>query len=159
MNRLSVERRAQVIGCLCEGMSVRATVRLTGVAKNTIVKLLAELGEACADFADGAFQNLDISRVEADEIWSFCYAKQKNVPEEFVGTPGYGDVWTWTAIDADTKLIPSWLVGERTREDCFTFMADLKSRIRVGNRIQLTTDGHRLYSCITTSAACVRRSV
>jgi IS1 family transposase len=145
MNRLSVERRAQVIGCLVEGMSIRATVRTTGVAKNTIVKLLAELGEACTEYQDGAFQNLDIARVEADEIWSFCYAKQKNVPEEFQGTPGYGDVWTWVAIDADTKLVPSWLVGERTTQDCWVFLSDLKSRIRVGNRIQLTTDGFGSY--------------
>lgn len=145
MNKLSTERRAQVIGCLCEGMSIRATVRVTGVAKNTIVKLLADLGEACADFQDGAFQNLDVKRVEADEIWSFCYSKQKNVPEEFQDTPGYGDVWTWVAIDADTKLVPSWLVGERTTQDCWVFLSDLKSRIKVGNRIQLTTDGFGSY--------------
>ncbi len=88
MNRLSVERRAQVIGCLVEGMSIRATVRTTGVAKNTVVKLVADLGEACAEYQDAALTNLDIQRVEADEIWSFCYSKQKNVPEEFVGTPG-----------------------------------------------------------------------
>jgi IS1 family transposase len=145
MNRLSVERRAQVVGCLCEGMSIRASVRTTGVAKNTIVKLLTDLGEACADYMDGAFQNLDIKRVEADEIWSFCYAKQKNVPEDFKETPGYGDVWTWVAIDADTKLVPSWLVGERTTQDCYVFLADLKSRLRVGQRIQLTTDGFGSY--------------
>ena len=144
MNRLSTERRAQVIGCLCEGMSIRATVRVTGVAKNTIVKLLADLGEAAAEYMDGVFQNLDVHRVEADEIWSFCYSKQKNVPEEFRDTPGYGDVWTWVAIDADTKLVPSWLVGERTTRDCYVF-PDLKSRIKVGNRIQLTTDGFGSY--------------
>jgi IS1 family transposase len=145
MNRLSVERRAQVIALLCEGMSIRATVRATGVAKNTIVKLLADLGEACADYMDGAFQNLDIQRVEADEIWSFCYSKQKNVPEEFQGTPGYGDVWTWVAIDADTKLVPSWLVGERTTQDCYVFLSDLKSRLLPNARIQLTTDGFGSY--------------
>src|SRR5258707_370503 len=121
MNRLSTERRAQVVGCLVEGMSIRATVRITGVAKNTIVKLLADLGAACSEYQDGAFNNLDSKIIEADEIWSFCYSKQKNVPEEFQGTPGYGDVWTWTAIDAETKLVPSWLVGERTVADCYTF--------------------------------------
>lgn len=144
-NRLSTVRRAQVIGCLCEGMSIRATVRTTGVAKNTIVKLLADLGTACADYQDGAFQNLDTRVVECDEIWSFCYAKQKNVPEDFKDTPGYGDVWTWVAIDAESKLVASWLVGERTVQDCYTFLADLKSRLKVGNRIQLSTDGLGLY--------------
>src|SRR5712692_9634777 len=106
MNRLSTEQRAQAIGCLVEGMSIRAISRTTGVARNTIDKLLSDLGEACADYQDGALTNLPTKRVEADEIWSFCYAKQKNVPEDFVGTPGYGDVWTWVAIDADTKLVP-----------------------------------------------------
>jgi hypothetical protein len=127
-------------------MSIRATVRTTGVAKNTVVKLLADLGEACTEYQAGAFQNLDIQRVEADEIWSFCYSKQKNVPEEFQGTPGDGDVWTWTAIDADTKLVPTWLVGERTTQDCYVFLSDLKSRLRVGQRIQLTTDGFGSYA-------------
>ncbi len=122
MNRLSTEQRAQVIGCLVEGMSMRAIARTTGVARNTIDKLLNDIGEACAEYQDGMLINLDIQRIEADEIWSFCYAKQKNVPEEFVGTPGYGDVWTWVAIDADTKLVPSWLVGERTTQDCWVFL-------------------------------------
>ncbi|MGD1011279.1 MAG: DDE-type integrase/transposase/recombinase [Acidimicrobiales bacterium] len=140
MNRLGTERRAQVIGCLVEGMSIRATVRVTGVAKNTIVKLLCDLGAACSEYQDGVFNNLDCKVVECDEIWSFCYSKQKNVPEEHKGTYGYGDVWTWAAIDADTKLVPSWLVGERTMADAYTFLADLKSRLR-NARIQLTTDG------------------
>ncbi len=126
-------------------MSIRATVRVTGAAKNTIVKLLADLGEACADYMDGEFQNLDTRRVEADEIWAFCYAKQRNVPEDFKDTPGYGDVWTWVAIDADTKLVPSWLVGERTLQDCWVFLADLRSRLKPGQRIQLTTDGFSTY--------------
>jgi IS1 family transposase len=140
MNKLSTERRAQVIGCLVEDMSIRATVRVTGVAKNTIVKLLCDLGHACSEYQDGVFNNLDCKVVECDEIWSFCYAKQKNIPEEHQGEYGYGDIWTWTAIDADTKLVPSWLVGERTMADCYTFLADLKSRLR-NARIQLTTDG------------------
>jgi IS1 family transposase/lambda repressor-like predicted transcriptional regulator len=151
MNRLSTEKRAQIIGCLVEGMSMRAISRTAGVSRNTIDKLLGDLGEACAEFQDGALTNLDVKRVEADEIWSFCYAKQKNVPEDFKDTPGYGDVWTWVAIDADTKLVPSWLVGERTTQDCYVFMADLKSRIRTGNRIQLTTDGFSSYPPVVDS--------
>jgi IS1 family transposase len=143
MNRLSTERRGQVVSCLVEGMSIRGTVRVTGVAKNTIVNLLTQLGEACADYQDGVLRNLDTVRVEADEIWSFCYSKQKNVPEEFQDTFGYGDMWTWTAIDADTKLVPAWLVGERTNRDCFFFLSDLHSRLK--NRVQLTTDGHQPY--------------
>ncbi len=142
-NILNSERRAQVVSCLVEGMSIRATVRVTSVAKNTIVKLLNDLGEACAEFQDGALTNLDCKVIECDEIWSFCYAKQKNVPEQFIGTPGYGDVWTWVAIDADTKLVPSWLVGERTNRDAYVFLSDLKSRLK--GRVQLTTEGHKPY--------------
>ena len=145
MNQLSTERRGQIVSLLVEGMSMRAISRATGVARNTIDKLLSDLGKACADFQDRTLYNLDTQRVECDEIWSFCYAKQKNVPDEFVGTPGYGDVWTWTAIDAETKLIPSWLVGERTTQDCYTFLADLRRRIKPGHRIQMTTDGFGSY--------------
>jgi IS1 family transposase len=143
MNRLSTKKRAQIIGCLVEGNSIRATVRMTGAAKNTIVKLLADLGEACAEYQDGVFQDLPCKVLEADEIWSYCYAKQKNVPEQFKGTPGYGDVWTFTAICADTKLVPSWLVGERTADDAEYFLTDLASRM--SDRIQLSTDGHVIY--------------
>ena len=143
MNRLTTEQRARIIGCLVEGNSVRATVRMTGAAKNTIVKLLADLGEACTEYQDGIFQDLPCTVVEADEIWSYCYSKQKNVPEQFKGTPGYGDVWTFTAICADTKLVPSWLVGERTSDDAYVFLCDLAGRME--NRIQLSTDGHRMY--------------
>jgi len=143
MNRLSTEKRAQIIGCLVEGNSIRATVRMTGAAKNTITKLLADLGEACADFQDGEFQSLPCKVVEVDEIWSYCYAKAKNVPEQFKGTPGYGDVWTFTAICADTKLVPSWLVGERTSTDAEVFLTDLAGRM--SDRIQLSTDGHVIY--------------
>src|SRR4051812_38735580 len=132
MNRLSIEQRAQIVGCLVEGMSMRAISRTTGVARNTIDKLLRDLATAAGAYMDAHLRNLDIDRVECDEIWSFCYAKQKNVPEDFQGTPGYGDVWTWVAIDADTKLIPSFLVGERTTEDCFAFMADLRDRMLPG---------------------------
>jgi IS1 family transposase len=143
MNRLSTEKRAQIIGCLVEGNSIRATVRMTGAAKNTITKLLADLGEACAEYQDGVLQDLPCKVVEVDEIWSYCYAKQKNVPEQFKGTPGYGDVWTFTAICADTKLAPTWLVGERTSDDAEFFLTDLASRLE--GRIQLSTDGHRIY--------------
>jgi IS1 family transposase len=143
MNRLSTEKRAQIIGCLVEGNSIRATVRMTGAAKNTITKLLADLGEVCAEYQDGAFQDLPCKVVEADEIWSYCYSKQTNVPEQFKGTPGYGDVWTFTVICADTKLVPSWLVGERTKDDAEVFLCDLASRM--AGRIQLSTDGHGMY--------------
>jgi IS1 family transposase len=151
MNRLSTERRGQVVSLLCEGMSIRSIVRMTGVAKNTVTKLLVDLGSACAEYQDAALTNLRPERMECDEIWSFCYAKQKNVPEEFQDTPGYGDVWTWVAVDADTKLVPSWLVGERTLADAYTFIADMRSRIDPSHRIQLTTDGLRLYIDVVDS--------
>lgn len=143
MNRLTTEKRAQIIGCLVEGNSIRATVRITGAAKNTITKLLTDLGAACAVYQDQVLRDLPCKTIECDEMWGFCYAKQKNVPTEHQGTFGYGDVWTWIAICADTKLVPSWLVGERTTEDCLAFMTDLKSRM--SNRIKLSTDGHQTY--------------
>jgi IS1 family transposase len=143
MNRLSTDKRAQIIGCLVEGNSIRATVRMTGAAKGTITKLLADLGGACADYQDQILRDLPCKVIEADEIWAYCYAKQKNVPEEFKGTPGYGDVWTYTALCADTKLIPTWLVGEQGADDAFEFMRHLAGRM--ANRIQLTTDGNRIY--------------
>lgn len=116
---------------------------MTGVAKNTIVKLLADLGEACSEYQDKAFRNLKCRKIQCDEIWSFCHAKEKNVPKKKQGKFGYGDVWTWTAIDADTKLVPSWLVGRRNAKAAKVFMEDLASRL--ANRVQLTTDGHRAY--------------
>ncbi len=143
MNRLSTEKRAQILGCLVEGMSIRATVRATGAAKNTVTKLVTDLGEACQDYLDTLMQDLPCQRIEADEIWAFCYAKQKNVPEEHQGTFGYGDIWTFVAIDADTKLVPSWLVGERNSLDAEFFMRDLASRLRY--RVQLTTDAASIY--------------
>jgi IS1 family transposase len=144
MNRLSDEKRTAVVGCLVEGLSIRATVRMTGVAKNTVAKLIVDIGNACSEYQDEKLRGLSCKRIQADEIWSFCYAKQKNVPEEHRGEYGYGDVWTWTAICADTKLVPCWLVGERTSEDCRDFMGDLAGRL--SNRIQLTTDGLALYT-------------
>lgn len=143
MNRLTTEKRAQIIACLVEGNSIRATVRMTGAAKNTVTKLLVDLGAACADYQDKTLRGLPCTTLECDEIWSFCYAKQKNIPDEHKGTFGYGDVWTWTAICADTKLVPSWLVGERTTADAWIFMNDLASRLT--NRVQLTTDGLNAY--------------
>jgi IS1 family transposase len=143
VNRLSTDQRAQIVSCLCEGMSLRATTRVTGAAKNTISKLLVELGGACAGYQAAALFDLPCKNIQCDEIWSFCYSKQKNVPDEHRGEFGYGDVWTWTALCADTKLVPSWLVGERTAEDAEVFMRDLASRL--ANRVQLTTDGLRLY--------------
>jgi IS1 family transposase len=143
VNRLSTDKRAQIVSCLCEGMSIRATVRVTGAAKNTVTKLLVELGGACAEYQHAALFDLPCTNIQCDEIWSFCYAKRKNVPDEHRDEFGYGDVWTWTAICADTKLVPSWLVGERTAEDAEVFIRDLASRL--ANRVQLTTDGLRLY--------------
>jgi IS1 family transposase len=140
MNRLTTERRAQVISALVEGNSIRATVRMTSAAKNTVTKLLVDLGAACAEYQDRVLRDLPCTTLEVDEIWAYCYSKQKNVPDEHKGTFGYGDVWTWTALCADTKLVPAWLVGERTIDDAWIFFEDLKKRLT--NRVQLTTDGH-----------------
>lgn len=143
MNKLSNEKRAQVIAALVEGNSIRATVRMTGVAKNTIVKLLADVGNVCWRYQYDHLRNLNTKRIQCDEIWSFCYAKDKNVPAEHKGELGYGSVWTWTAIDADTKLILSWMVGDRDAGYATEFMHDIK--MRLANRVQLTTDGHKCY--------------
>lgn len=144
MNRLSTERRGQVIACLVEGMSIRGTVRVTGAAKNTIAKLLVDVGVAASQYQDRVLRGLPCRVIECDEIWSFCYSKAKNVPIKHEGEFGYGDVWTWTAIDADTKLVPSWFVGKRDNQDCYTFLSDLRSRLAPG-RVQLTTDGLASY--------------
>jgi IS1 family transposase len=143
MNNLPIERQIQVISALVEGNSIRATVRMTGAAKDTVVKLLARVGEACADYQRRTLRNLPCKRLQCDEIWSFCYAKEKNVPQELRGKFGYGDVWTWTALCADTKLIACWRVGDRDAWNAQHFMYDLSSRL--ANRVQLTTDGHRVY--------------
>jgi len=143
MNRLNTEKRVQVLKCLVEGNSIRSTVRITGVAKNTVVKLLVDVGKACSEYQDKAFHNLSCKRLQCDEIWSFCYAKEKNVPNTLKGQFGYGDVWTWTAIDADTKLVPSWLIGDRSAKTGYVFMKDLASRLK--HRVQLTSDGHKAY--------------
>ena len=142
MNRLGSAKRVQVVKCLVEGSSVRATVRMTGVAKNTVAKLLVDLGTACSEYQDGRFRNLPCKRVQCDEIWSFVGAKAKNVPVDRE-SEGWGDVWTWTAIDADTKLVPCWMVGARDFFSAKAFIGDLASRLR--DRVQLSTDGHRPY--------------
>jgi IS1 family transposase len=143
MNKLNRTKQAQVIAALVEGCSVNATVRMTGVAKNTILKLLADLGTACIEYQDRNLRNLKCTRIQCDEIWQFCYAKEKNVPEEMKGKFGVGDVWTWVAIDADTKLIPSYMLGNRDAETAAAFIEDLASRL--ASRIQLTTDGLGVY--------------
>jgi IS1 family transposase len=142
-NKLSNEKRAQILSCLCEGMGVNAATRITGTSKNTVLKLLAAAGEACAKYQDEAMRNLTCKRIECDEIWSFVGMKQKNVPQELEGILGYGDVYTWTAIDAETKLIPCWHVGTRDLDSAKAFISDLSSRL--ANRVQLTTDGHKAY--------------
>ena len=143
MNKLNRARRAQVIAAIVEGTSINATVRITGVAKNTILKLLADAGNACADYQDRVLRNLTCKRIQCDEIWQFCYAKEKNVPEELRGKFGYGDVWTWVAIDADTKLVPAFMLGNRDFSTARAFIGDLAARL--ASRIQLTTDGLKVY--------------
>lgn len=143
MNKLSLERQAQIVKSLVEGNSIRSTARITGTAINTVVKLLIDLGSACLDYQDMIMRNLPLKRLQCDEIWSFVYAKAKNVPIEHQGEFGYGDVWTWTAIDADTKLVPCWRVGVRDSREAYLFMKDLAGRL--ANRVQLTTDGHKAY--------------
>lgn len=141
MNKKSVKDRAQILRCLVEGNSIRSTVRLTGASKNTITKLLVEVGKACADFQNNHLVNLPCKRLQVDEIWSFVYSKQKNTPEERQGEAG--DVWTWTAIDAETKLVPSWCIGSRDADTASLFVDDLASRLT--KRVQLTSDGLKIY--------------
>ena len=144
MNQLTKEKRVAVLRCLVEGNSIRSTVRITGVAKNTVTKLLVDAGRVCAEYQDKHLRNLPCKRIQVDEIWSFCYSKQKNVPADKQGEFGYGDVWTWTALDADTKLVPCWLVGTRDGGAAFEFIDDLRKRL--ANRVQLTSDGHKVYA-------------
>ena len=143
MNKLDAARQAQVVAALVEGNSIRATVRMTGVAKNTIAKLLVALGNACSAYLDKHLVNLPCKRVQLDEIWSFVGAKQKNITQEMADSRACGDVWTWVAIDADTKLICSYFVGQRDGGCATEFVKDLEKRL--ANRIQLTTDGHKVY--------------
>jgi IS1 family transposase len=144
MNKLSRERRAAIIRCLVEGNSVRSTCRITGAEKRTVLRLLVAAGKACAEYQDKALRNLKCRRVQCDEIWSFIEMKQKTANRKGRKGFGVGDVWTWTAIDADTKLVPSWYLSEtRDAGAAYEFMSDLESRL--AHRIQLTTDGHRAY--------------
>ena len=143
MNQLNIKTRAQIIGLLVEGNSMRSITRLVGCSINTVTKLLIEVGTVCNQYQHETLRNLNCKRIQCDEIWAFCGMKEKNVPDERKGEYGYGDVYTWTGIDADTKLMVSYMVGNRDAEYAALFMDDLASRL--SNRVQLTTDGHRPY--------------
>jgi IS1 family transposase/lambda repressor-like predicted transcriptional regulator len=143
MNKLSRQKRAQIVAALVEGNSIRATVRMTGASKNTVSKLLVDLGEVCADYQHKVLRGLSCKKIQCDEIWAFCYAKKKNLPEDKKDVYGYGDVWTWVAIDPDSKLVVSWLVGLRNADYARAFMFDLADRLT--SRVQLTTDGLHAY--------------
>jgi IS1 family transposase len=143
MNKLDAKARAQILHLLCEGSSIRAVTRLTGASKNTVTKLLVDAGRACTDYQDRAFRNLSCKRIQVDEIWSFVGSKHTNTSAEKKATGEAGDCWTWTAIDADTKLMPSWLVSDRSADSALEFMLDLQGRL--ANRVQLTSDGHGAY--------------
>ena len=143
MNRLSVAKRATIINLLVEGASVRSVSRVTGASINTITKLLVDAGEACVAFHNETVRNVNAERVQVDEIWQFCYAKAKNVETAKAAPEGAGDTWTWTALDADSKLIVSWLLGERDGQAAYDFMMDLAERLT--SRVQLTSDGLALY--------------
>ena len=143
MRKLVPTERARILHMLCEGMSIRAITRLTGASKNTVAKLLVDAGKACAAYHDATVRNVKSARVQVDEIWSFTYAKQKNVATAKDAPEGAGDTWTWTALDADSKMILSYFVGGRDGECAMWFIDDLASRL--ANRVQLTSDGHRAY--------------
>lgn len=143
MNRITREKQARIVSALVEGNSIRATARMVGVSRNTVTKLIVDLGTACAEYQDKALRYLPCKRLQVDECWGFCQMKQKNVPAEKKGQFGYGDVWTFTAICADTKLVPSWRIGPRDTATATEFAEDLASRLR--HRVQLTTDGHAMY--------------
>jgi IS1 family transposase len=143
MNRLNIADRAKILGMLTEGNSMRATSRLADVSINTVTKLLVDVGSACAIYQHETLRNLPCKHLQLDEIWSFCYSKEKNIPEAKQGVYGFGDVWTWTALDAETKLVPSWLVGMRDSYYASMFVRDLAARM--ATRVQVTTDGHKPY--------------
>ncbi len=143
MNRLSKEKRTQVLKCLVDCVSVRGTVRITDVSKPTVLRVLADVGTACQKYHDAHVGGLSSQRIQVDEVWSFCYSKAKNVPAEKLGVFGYGDVWCWSGIDADSKLIVAWHVGKRGSRDAHLFMNDVARRLI--SRVQLTSDGHHVY--------------
>jgi IS1 family transposase len=142
MSRLSTSQRVQVVSALVEGNSIRSTCRMTGVAKGTVLSLLADLGEVCAAYHDENVRHVASKRIQCDEVWSFCYGKEKNVSKE-QRAKGAGSLWTWTALDADSKLIVSYLCGGRDADYAMDFMQDVASRLTT--RVQITTDGHRAY--------------
>ena len=142
MNKLSTEEKVRVVSCLVEGNSLRATVRMTGIHRTTIQNLLVELGHACSVYQDKALRNLNCKRIQCDEIWSFVGCKAKNITPDNKDN-GWGDVWTWVAMDAQTKLVPCWYVGTRDGGAAYHFMLDVAERL--ANRVQLTTDGHKAY--------------
>ena len=143
MNKLPLAKRVQILSLLCEGSSMRSISRVVDVSINTVTKLLEDAGEACLALHNEHVRNVHASRVQCDEIWSFCYAKERNVPTAKAAGDGAGDVWTWTALDADTKLIVSYFVGDRSGQSAIALMDDLCGRL--SNRVQLTTDGHKAY--------------
>ncbi|MEP0823436.1 MAG: IS1 family transposase [Ignavibacterium sp.] len=155
MNRLSLEKRSQIIGLLVDGNSLRATTRLTGASKNTVAKLLVDLGKACQKYHDENVRGVAARRIECDEIWAFVYGKGKNLPTKYRGQYGMGSIWTWVALDVDSKLAVSWLVGNRDAMCARILMADVESRLK--NRVQLTTDGLKAYLDAVDEAfgACV----
>ena len=142
-NRLSVEKRTEIIKSLVEGNSVRATSRIADVSFNSVLKLIPEIGVACQKYHDENVRNVASKRIQCDEIWSFIYAKEKNLPENLRGQYGLGSIWTWIALDSDSKLAISWLVGNRDADYAKIFMQDVASRLK--NRVQLTTDGLKAY--------------
>lgn len=143
MNSLDPETRSRIVAALVEGVSISSIVRMTGVAKTTVLRLIREIGSACARFHDAQVRNLSTERVQCDEVWSYCGMKEKNVPDDLRGTVGIGSVWTWTAIDADSKLLVSWLASTRSQDAANAFIADLKSRTFL--RLQITSDGYSAY--------------
>jgi len=155
MNKLPRDKRVQILSLLCEGMSLRSVTRITGVSINTVTKLLVDAGKACSDYQDKHLRRLASKRVQVDEIWAFCYAKQRNVAAAKAAPDQAGDLWTWTAIDADTKLAISWLVGSRDAEAARVFMDDVAGRL--AERVQLTSDAFSVY--LTTVADAFGRNV
>jgi IS1 family transposase len=150
MNKLSTAKRVQIVKALVEGNSLRSITRMVGVSINTVTKLLVDLGAACEAFHDAHVRNVPARRVQCDEIWSFCYARRENVPEDYKGVFGYGDLWTWVGQDADSKLVISWHIGRRDAQTAHPFMHDLASRLT--SRVQLTTDGLHAYLDATDAA-------
>src|ERR1700675_900385 len=141
MNKLPSEKRAQAIMMIAEGVSLRATTRMIGISRTTLLKLLEDAGQAFSEYQDRVLVNLPCKRIQVDEAWAFCYAKQKNVPAAKAAPEGAGDIWTWVGLDADTKLVASFHVGSRDSEAARTFIGDLAPRL--ASRVQITSDGHR----------------